>query len=504
MLTRTRKPPAYHTLQTSLSANGAEVTRPMLLDPHQSDVRRRKNSVADRFKARVKRAFTIDRSLHNENTIPHAPLTINVATTQHTTSSPHYGNNLTFHATPFLGQGLDAGSENGDEREWRPLSGVTVVDGSAAKTSAADWIPGPAGQDQMTTCPSTNDHATSGVRRDIAAELRADDTNGALLGSCIGRSFPTDHASNISIIESELTPPTEYDRPPAAHLTGAIRWDVPDTEIARLAAVLKTRTNSLSASIPEYTILVHIGIEDLSDYTDIFGHSDLCLEDARSKFHRACRNLGDQVTGVHIIVEKPIQGVGDAAAWFIEEGVAFGHLQNCRSIDVQYRGNAGPWHRQPPLRAKTPNALPHLEALAISGACIPRTFLVYPLAQVRVLEIGMPICERDLTTLALLCGELDVLQARNVFPSRFYSDGEPIGMFLFTPRSNEIVFPAVSSRSANLQSTIGSTQAIMMVYLGDFESLHRITSRAPNTFSTEFGAHLARRDASQCRQLQMK
>ncbi|KAL1713233.1 hypothetical protein EV715DRAFT_296278 [Schizophyllum commune] len=181
-------------------------------------------------------------------------------------------------------------------------------------------------------------------------------------------------------------------------------------------------------------IVVHLGTEDLDDYVDRFGRTDQPLAVAIPKFHRLCEKYNDALTSLKVTVEKPIDGYDDAAVALVKNAIQCGHLRNCRSITIEYRGEGAPAYKgAPPLPADA-DALPRLERLVVGGDCTAQvfSFFLLMLPRVRDLDIRMRITEMDVVTLAKYCGELDYLNVQDFADLTAY--GEVLGDYVPDPR----------------------------------------------------------------------
>ncbi|KAL1667419.1 hypothetical protein GGF50DRAFT_86766 [Schizophyllum commune] len=181
-------------------------------------------------------------------------------------------------------------------------------------------------------------------------------------------------------------------------------------------------------------ILVHLGTEDLDDYVDRFGRTDQPLAIAIPKFHRLCEKYNDALTSLEVTVEKPIDGYDDAAVALVKNAIQCGHLRNCRSITIEYRGEGAPAYKgAPPLPADA-DALPRLERLVVGGDCTAQVFSFFlsMLSRVRDLDIRMRITEMDVVTLAKYCGYLDYLNVEDIADLTAY--GEILGDYVPDPR----------------------------------------------------------------------
>ncbi|KAI5886067.1 uncharacterized protein SCHCODRAFT_02717563 [Schizophyllum commune H4-8] len=191
--------------------------------------------------------------------------------------------------------------------------------------------------------------------------------------------------------------------------------DPPARQFAR-NAIVRTCYGDPTYGEDNVHIAVHLGTEDLDDYVDRFGRTDQPLAVAIPKFHRLCEKYDDSLTSLTVTVEKPIDGYDDAAVALVKNAIQCGHLRNCRSIAIEYRGEGAPAYKgAPPLPARS-DALPHFERLEIGGHCTAQvfSFFLLILPRVRDLDIRMRITEMDVVTLAKYCGELDYLNVEDI------------------------------------------------------------------------------------------
>ncbi|KAL1738679.1 hypothetical protein HDZ31DRAFT_78169 [Schizophyllum fasciatum] len=135
----------------------------------------------------------------------------------------------------------------------------------------------------------------------------------------------------------------------------APRQDMDAPLFARRAIVSSTA----SPDGAEHHVTFHIGTESSESFVDRYGRTDTHILRAVADFHCTCDQLGDAITALSILVERPVKDLDDAATALIGDAVRFDHLRNCRDICIEYREPAAPIQGEGALRARADD-LPRL------------------------------------------------------------------------------------------------------------------------------------------------